>query len=141
MELTQSYIYIGTSFIMGFAVAITICVWQWIKIRRNQKSLEGFLESEKLIKERFQKENKWLYDVKESTQNEYEQKIHELESLVKTMDEDIILLQRHNEHTENQLRETEALLKAKDPVVHTLKLKLLEANNTIARYKGKVPVQ
>lgn len=139
--MTQTYLYIVTAFVLGFAVAITICILQWIRIRKNQKSLEGFLESEKLIKERFQKENKWLFDIKETAQNDYELKIQELKTTIKTMDEDIILLQRHNEQTEMLLKETEALLKAKDPVVHGLKLKLLEANNTIARYKAKIPVK
>ena len=105
-----------------------------MKIRKNQKSLEGFLESEKLIKERFQKENKWLFDIKENSQNEYEVKIRQLQAVIKTMDEDILLLQKHNE-------ETEALLHATNPVVHSLKLRLLEANNTIARYKAKVPAK
>ena len=132
--MTQTYLYIGGAFILGFAIALTICILQWMKIRKNQKSLEGFLESEKLIKERFQKENKWLFDVKENTQNEYELKIRQLQAIIKTMDEDIILLQKHNE-------ETEALLHATNPVVHSLKLRLLEANNTIARFKAKVPVK
>ncbi|MEO6668463.1 MAG: hypothetical protein ABIN36_03235 [Ferruginibacter sp.] len=136
--MTQTYIYIGSAFVAGILASLAICLMQWIKIRKHQKSLEGFLESEKLIKERFQKENGWLHDVKESTQNEYEVKIAELESkikqlqsVIKMMDEDILLLQKSNE-------ETEELLKAGEPVVNALRLKLIEANNTISRYKAQV---
>lgn len=132
--MTQTYIYIAGGFVFGFLLAFGICIWQIIKMRKTQKSLEGFLESEKLIKERFQKQNDWLHEVKENAQSEYELKIQELQSTVKTMDEDILLLQMSNE-------ETEALLKAKDPLVHSLKLKLIEANNTIARYKGQSMVK
>lgn len=92
------------------------------------------MESERLMKERFQKDNSWLHEAKEAAQTAHELKILELQSVIKTMDEDILLLQKNNE-------ETEELLKATDPVVHSLKLKLLEANNTIARYKAQVPVK
>ena len=45
------------------------------------------------------------------------------------MDESLVLLQKDNE-------ETEKLLKAGQPLIHDLKMKLIEANNTIARYKA-----
>lgn len=132
--MTQIYIYSLIAFVTGFIAALIICLVQWIKIKKNQKSLEGFLESEKLIKERFQKENTGLHEIKEALQKEHELKIAELQALVKIMDEDILLLQKSNE-------ETEALLQAGDPVAHTLKLKLIEANNAIARYKAQVLVK
>jgi hypothetical protein len=50
------------------------------------------------------------------------------------MDSDILLLQKSNE-------ETEALFKAGEPVIHSLKLKLIEANNTIARYKAQLGIK
>lgn len=129
--MTQTYIYAGVAFAAGFLIAWAIHLFLLVKSRKSQKSIEGFLESEKLIRERFQKENAQLHRVKETTQQEYEEKIQSLQKLVKRMDEDILLLQKSNE-------ETEALLKAGDPVVHSLKLKLIEANNTIARYKAQV---
>ena len=134
LVLIQIYIYAVISFVTGFTAALVICLVQWIKIKKNQKSLEGFLESEKLIKERFQKENNGLHGIKEAAQKEHGLKIAELQALVKVMDEDILLLQKSNE-------ETEALLAAGDPVAHTLKLKLIEANNTIARYKAQMMVK
>ncbi len=96
--------------------------------------MEGFLESEKLIKERLQKENDWLHTVRKASQEEYELKIKQLESTIKTMDEDILLLQKDNE-------DTESLLQATQPVVHSLKIKLLEANNTISRIKSQAGVK
>jgi hypothetical protein len=47
------------------------------------------------------------------------------------MDNDILLMQKSNE-------ETEALLEKGEPAIHELKLKLIEANNTIARYKAQL---
>ncbi len=47
------------------------------------------------------------------------------------MDESLVLLQKDNE-------ETEKLLKAGQPLIHDLKMKLIEANNTIARYKAQL---
>ena len=46
------------------------------------------------------------------------------------MDGDILLLQKSNE-------ETEALLAEGEPALHEMKLKLIEATNTIARYKAQ----
>ena len=58
----------------------------------------------------------------------------EAHDLNKQMDSDILLLQKSNE-------ETEALLKAGEPVIHSLKVKLIEANNTIARYKAQLGIK
>ena len=128
--MTQTYIYAGLAFTAGFIGALVIYIIQMLKMRRSYKSLEGFFEAEKLIRERLQKENVRLHEIKEAAQNDYELKIQQLESCIKTMDEDILLLQKSNE-------ETEELLKITNPMVHSLKLKLIEANNAIARYKGQ----
>lgn len=132
--MTQTYLYAGTGILIGFAVATAIFIFQLIKMRKTQKSLEGYLESEKLIRERFQKENSLLHDNRESSQSDNDLKIQQLQQLIKIMDEDILLLQKSNE-------ETEAMLKAGDPMIHSLKLKLIEANNTIARFKSQVLVK
>ncbi len=132
--MTQTYLYAGTGILIGFAVATAIFIFQLIKMRKTQKSLEGYLESEKLIRERFQKENSLLHDNRESSQSDNDLKIQQLQQLIKIMDEDILLLQKSNE-------ETEAMLKAGDPMIHSLKLKLIEANNTIARFKAQVLVK
>lgn len=132
--MTSTYLYTGFAFIIGFAVAWSIHIVIALKNKKLQKSIEGFLESERLIRERYQKENTWLHEAKELAQHEFEQKKHEMLLTIKMMDEDILLLQKSNE-------DTEALLKSGDPMVHALKLKLIEAQNTIARYKAQVMVK
>ncbi len=101
------------------------------KIKKDYKSASGFLESEKLKKEKLQKEIQALLVIKSQTEADLAGKIHQLKNEVETMDYDIILLQKNNE-------DTEALLKAGDPIVYDLKLKLIEANNTISRLKGEL---
>jgi len=101
------------------------------KVKRDHKSLSGFLESEKLKKEKLEKEIQSLLSIKAQGENELVNQINQLKNEVKMMDYDIILLQKNNE-------DTEALLKAGEPVIYDLKLKLIEANNTIARLKGEL---
>ena len=143
--MIQIITYIGLGIVVGFSAAWLIHVLQVNKLNKTVSSLEGFLETEKLVRDRIQKENGWLIETKENAQKEYELslaelsrqhelKIVELNNVIKIMDEDILLMQKSNE-------ETEALLQATNPVVHSLKLKLVEANNTIARFKAQVPVK
>lgn len=93
--------------------------------------MEGLLESEKLIKETLRKENAMAFQMKESVEAELGKKLVETEAALKMMDEDILLLQKSNE-------ETEALFKITQPEIHALKLKLIEASNTISRLKAQV---
>lgn len=83
------------------------------------------------MKETLQKENTILYQTKQIAENEFLKKIKDATTIIKMQEEDILLLQKSNE-------ETEAALQAGLPGLNELKLKLLEANNTIARFKGKV---
>ncbi len=83
------------------------------------------------MKEKLRKENQVVYQQKEIQEAEFSRKLKEAEQQNRVMDEDILLLQKHYE-------ETEALLKAGQPEIHQLKLKLIEANNTIARYKAQL---
>lgn len=130
---------------IGFSAAWIIHVIQASKLRKALNSLEGFFDTEKLVRDRYQKENAWLIETKEAAQKDFEVKLEalkrdselrimELNNVIRIMDEDILLMQKSNE-------ETEALLQSTNPVVHTLKIKLLEANNTIARFKAQVPVK
>lgn len=123
--LTQSLIFLVTGVLIGFAAAWFIRSKALAKLKKEQHDTEGFLEREKLGKERLQRETELFY------QRETEL-IRKLDSLVqqnRQMDSDILLLQKSNE-------ETEALLQAKEPEVYALKIKLIEANNTIARMKA-----
>ena len=99
------------------------------KERRELKSTSGFLESEKRIKETLQKELAVVHQRKMAAELDLSQKLKAAEKTIQQMDADIILMQKNYE-------ETEALLEAKQPEVHAIKLELIEAKNTIARLKG-----
>lgn len=127
----QTVIYLAVGFSVGFLSAWVIRTFSVFKWRKQHKSTSGYLESERLIRETLQKENRHVYQAKEAVESEYERQLMEANALIRRMDEDILLLQKSNE-------ETEALLRAGEPVIHSLKLKLIEANNTVARYKSQL---
>jgi len=132
--LTQTYIYAGVALVVGFAIAWIIQLVNITKIKKEHKSMQGFLESEKLMKETLQKENIQVHQIKQATELELHRKLKEAVELTKMMDADILLLQKSNE-------ETEAQLAASQPELHAIKLKLIEANNTIARYKAQLGIK
>ena len=132
--MIQTYIYIGIAFISGFIVAWIIRTVALAKMRKLQKSTEGYLESEKLMKETLQKENATVHQMKQTIELEYAKRLKDARELNRMLDQDILLLQKSNE-------DTEALLKAGQPALHDLKLKLLEAYNTIARLKAMTEVK
>ncbi len=120
--------------LLGIAIGFT-AAWmlQLQKLQRQQKELKstgGFLESEKLMKENLQKELAMVHQQKMAVELDLGQKLQKAEKIIRQMDSDILLMQKSYE-------ETEALLQAKQPEVHALKLQLLEAQNTIARLKAK----
>lgn len=129
--MIQTYIYTGIAFIIGFIAAWIIQTITLNKLRKLQRSTEGYLESEKLMKETIQKENVMAHQMKQAAELEYSKKLQESQALIRVLDENILLLQKSNE-------ETEALMKAGLPEMYDLKMKLIEATNTIARYKGHV---
>ncbi len=124
------YIYTALAFLGGFVLAIATFSFSMKKLKKEHKSMEGLLESEKLKKENAQKENQFLIQSGDTNLLNTKAKLQKVESLIKIMDNDILLLQKSNE-------ETEALLAKGEPTVNDLKLKLIEANNTIARYKAQ----
>lgn len=99
------------------------------KLQKSLKSTQGYLESALLKKETLQKENIQVHQLKQSAEMECEKKLEQANKVNKILDENILLLQKSNE-------ETEALLQQGQPAMHALKLQLLEAQNTIARYKS-----
>jgi len=118
-------------FIVGFILASVLIGLPFLQLKKKLKSTEGFLESEKLIKEKFKKDSAMAFHLKESVENELSKKIADAEQVIKSMDNDILLLQKDNE-------ETEALVKTTQPELYNLKLKLIEANNTISRLKAQL---
>jgi hypothetical protein len=130
-NLSTLVIYTVLASLAGFCVGFTLCAIQASKYKKALKSTEGLLESERLMKEKLRKENNSVYQAKETIENELQQKLAEAQQINRVMDQDILLLQKSNE-------ETEAMLEAGAPMMHALKLKLIEANNRIARYKAMV---
>ncbi|MBS1762701.1 MAG: hypothetical protein JSR00_07490 [Bacteroidetes bacterium] len=129
--MQEILLYTGIGILVGFLAGYFLQKIVVNKVKRDHKSLSGFLESEKLKKEKLEKEIQSLLSIKAQGENELVNQINQLKNEVKMMDYDIILLQKNNE-------DTEALLKAGEPVIYDLKLKLIEANNTIARLKGEL---
>jgi hypothetical protein len=124
------FIYTALAFIGGFIIAWFLQSLSMKKLKKEHKSMEGLLESEKLKKENAQKENQFLIQSGDTALLTTKQRLLEAQKQIKQMDSDILLMQRSNE-------ETEALLAKGEPAINELKLKLLEANNTIARYKAQ----
>jgi len=124
-------IYIAIAFLIGFGVAWLI---QWNRLQKRGKELKsnsGYLESERLMKETLQKELAVVHQNKMAAELDLTQKLQAAEKTILQMDSDILLLQKSNE-------ETEALLQAGQPEIHSLKIQLIEAQNTIARYKAQL---
>lgn len=128
-NMTLTIIYIILAFIAGFVIAWVININKLGKERRELKSASGFLESERLVKETLQKELAVAHQKKMTTELAFTQKLEIAEKVIRQMDSDIMLMQKSYE-------ETEALLEAKHPEVHALKLELIEVKNALARLKG-----
>ena len=128
--MTQTYIIAGACFAGGFILALIIHLVIYARVKKELKSTQGYLESEKLMKETLKKENLTLYQLRQANEADLIKKLQEAQALNLRLDEDILLLQKSNEETEYQLQITQ-------PELHAIKLKLIEAQNTIARYKGQ----
>ncbi len=128
------YVYYIIAFAVGVIITATIFLMNIIKYKKEQKSLQGLLESERLKKETAQKENQFLIQSGDSSLQNAHILLKDANALIKQMDSDIILLQKSNE-------DTEALLAKGEPAINELKLKLIEANNTIARYKAQYGIK
>lgn len=129
--MTEIIIYASIALVAGFALA---WVLRSITVARLQKQIhntEGSWDREKLMKETAQKETAHAYASYDAAKLNWEKKMKQAEQTIAIMGNDILLLQKNNE-------ETEALLKATNPELHQLKLQLIEANNTIARYKAQL---
>ncbi len=127
--LDAIYIYTGVAFLIGFILAWVIRTLTLAQVNKKLKSADGYLESEKLKKETLQKENVQINNMRLAGEQELMGKLKLARKQIQEMDRDILLLQQSNE-------ETEAQLLAGQPEIHAIKIKLIEAQNTIARLKG-----
>ncbi len=128
--MQQIYLYAGLAFIAGFMMAWIIRTLALLKTKKSLRSISSLFETEKLRKDLLQKENLELYKINDAVKADLSAKVNKLTSDNKRIVEDILLLQKDNE-------ESDALLKAGEPEIFNLKLKLIEANNEIARYKAE----
>jgi flagellar biosynthesis/type III secretory pathway M-ring protein FliF/YscJ len=126
-----TYLLYAALFVVGFVLAWFIKTAAMAKIKKELRSAEGLLESERLKKENAQKENQFLIQSGDTALLQTKERLKMAQDQVKQMDEDIILLQRSNE-------ETEALLAKGEPAIDELKKRLIEANNAIARLKAQL---
>jgi septal ring factor EnvC (AmiA/AmiB activator) len=131
MNSSELILYISSAFLIGFGVAWILKTMEVQKLKRSENSLNGLLESERLVKETLRKESAMAFQLKETIEADFGRKLKEAEHVIKEMDRDILLLQKSNE-------ETEMMFKKLDPEMYDIKIKLLEANNTIARLKGQI---
>ena len=129
--MNQLLIYLLIGFLVGFITAWVLRSAALQKIKKSQKSLDGLLESERLVKETLRKESALAFQLKETVEADLGRKLNEAQMVIKHMDQDILLLQKSNE-------ESEALFKAGEPELYNLKLKLIEANNNISRLKAQL---
>lgn len=129
--LSPIILYAVIGFVVGFSLAWFIRTVFIFQLKKSKRSTDGFLESERLMKETLKNENAVAQKQKQTVEIELTKKITDLQKIVRQMDADILLMQKSNE-------ETEALLAAGQPEIHQLKMRLIEAQNTIARYKAQL---
>lgn len=127
-------LYIAISIFVGFIAAWIIKTLELQKVKKELNRTSGLLESERLVKETLRKENAMAFLLKETIENEMGRKLKQAEQALKLMDEDILLLQKSNE-------ENEAFFKESQPEIFDLKMKLIEANNTISRLKSHAGIK
>jgi hypothetical protein len=132
--LNQIYFIAGGAFLLGFVIAFILQMNSIAKLKKELKSTQGFLESEKLMKEALKKENAGMHQIRQAGEGELIKKLQEAQILIRRMDEDILLLQTSNEETERQLASSQ-------PELHALKLRMIEAQNAIARYKFQLGIK
>jgi hypothetical protein len=123
------YIYIFVAFVAGFVLAWLAYASKVKNLEKDLKSTQGLLESETLKKETAQKENKFLIQSSDAALLHTKEQLQRSKETIRILDTDILLLQKSNEETEELLAKGEA-------AIPELKLKLIEAQNTISRLKG-----
>ena len=129
--MTEIILYAIGAFILGFVIAWLIKSNMMVNLKKELKNSESLLSQEKQMKETQRKESNLVQQHQQAKELSLIEELNQKKQLLKRLDEDILLLQRSNE-------ETEEMLKASQPELHAMKLKLIEAQNTIARYKSKL---
>lgn len=129
--MTELIIYASVAFVLGFGIAWLMRSAAIANLKKQLGGINSMLEQERLIKETQRKESYAIQQHQQAKEIELANNLSKAHAVLKKMDEDILLLQKNNE-------ETERLLEASQPEIHELKLKLIESQNTLARYKAKL---
>lgn len=119
------------SFLGGFLLAWLLRAQVVVRLKKTIKRQSGLLESERLVKETLRKESALAFRLKEEVEQELGQQLSRAGEIMKEMDRDILLLQKSNEDNEKMFSEAQ-------PELYDLKLRLIEANNTISRMKAEL---
>lgn len=123
------YIYPFVAFVIGVLLSWFFNETRISNLQKELNSAKGLLESEVLKKETAQKENKFLIQSSDAMLMHTKEQLKRSKETIQILDMDILLLQKSNE-------ETEELLARGESAIPALKLKLIEAQNTISRLKG-----
>ncbi len=115
----------------GFLLAWLLRAQVVVRLKKTIKRQSGLLESERLVKETLRKESALAFRLKEEVEQELGQQLSRAGEIMKEMDRDILLLQKSNEDNEKMFSEAQ-------PELYDLKLRLIEANNTISRMKAEL---
>lgn len=117
--------------VSGLLLGILVVVVVWVKMRNRIRDLEAVLEKGQAQSAT----SKNLWEKAEEKLNQENRvliaKVYQLESEKEHLITDNSDLKLRN-------LELDQLLKEGQPVIHSLKMKLIEANNTIVRYKARL---
>ncbi|MBS1548764.1 MAG: hypothetical protein JSS94_02685 [Bacteroidetes bacterium] len=129
MDKTSIYsLFAGVS---GLLLGILLAVVVWVKKRNRIRDLVAILEKGQAQSAT----SKNLWEIAEERLNQENRvlvaKVYQLESEKENLISENSVLKLRNQ-------ELDQLLKEGQPVIHSLKMKLIEANNTIVRYKARL---
>ena len=119
----------------SFVIGLSVCgIYHLVRSHHQNRiirRLEGLLESDRLVKETLRKESVLAFNMKEQLEQDLSARLKEAKEQILRMDQDILLLQQSNEMNE-------AEFKAAQPELYDLKIRLIEAQNTISRLKKQI---
>ena len=126
--MTPSYLLAGVSFATGFSVAGAMLLIVKVKMKVQFKRLQGLLEYESLLKETLKKEQETLLQHGMDREGAMQKKWRESEMAKEELRVEVA-------KWETVQKETAQKTKSLQEDMQALKLKLIEAQNTIVRIK------
>lgn len=126
--MTPSYLLAGVSFATGFSVAGVMLLVVKMKMKVQLKRLQGLLEYESLLKETLKKEQETLLQHGMDMEGVMQKKWRESEMAKEELKVEVAKWQTVQNETAQKAKSLQEDMQA-------LKLKLIEAQNTIVRIK------